>query len=150
MRVFRICKPEHAANAYHGVGSQMYPGRWHSRGVRVVYTLSSLSLAQLEYRVHRRGLKAPPPVVLVTAEVPDNLIHDLPAELPDGWADDPECTRSVGDVWAAARTSVGLSVPSVLSPGEFNLLLNPRHPEFAQVSVGAAEPFAFDTRLFGG
>jgi RES domain-containing protein len=41
-----------------------------------------------------------------------------------------------------------LRVPSVLVPQEHNLLLNPAHPEFAQVRLAAEpEPFFFDERL---
>lgn len=40
-----------------------------------------------------------------------------------------------------------LAVPSVIIPGELNYLLNPAHPEFAEIRMGAPEPFAFDPRL---
>jgi RES domain-containing protein len=42
---------------------------------------------------------------------------------------------------------VVLRVPSVVTAGEFNFILNPRHPDFARLKLGLPEPFAFDARL---
>jgi RES domain-containing protein len=53
----------------------------------------------------------------------------------------------VGDAWLAARTHAALSVPSVLVPQERNLLLDPAHPRFSEVRIGAPQPFRFDDRL---
>jgi RES domain-containing protein len=55
--------------------------------------------------------------------------------------------RAVGDAWLAQRASVALSVPSVLVPQERNLLLDPAHPRFGDVRVGAPQAFRFDERL---
>jgi RES domain-containing protein len=38
-------------------------------------------------------------------------------------------------------------VPSVVTPGEWNFLLNPLHPDFPKVQPGAASPFRPDPRL---
>jgi RES domain-containing protein len=42
---------------------------------------------------------------------------------------------------------VGLVVPSAIVPGEENVILNPRHPEFRKVKVVGEEGFGFDARL---
>jgi hypothetical protein len=34
-------------------------------------------------------------------------------------------------------------------PGEFNYLHNPEHADFARLTIGRTEPFAFDSRLGG-
>jgi RES domain-containing protein len=49
---WRIVKERHAATAFTGEGAAKTGGRWNSRGVAVVYTSSSKSLATLESLVH--------------------------------------------------------------------------------------------------
>ena len=87
---------------------------------------------------------------MVTAEVPDALVRSLDLNaLPEGW-DAPEETAAstgIGDAWFDGRVSVALRVPSVVIRGQFNVLLNPLHPNWQQVVVHEAEPFAFDPRL---
>jgi RES domain-containing protein len=38
-------------------------------------------------------------------------------------------------------------VPSVIVPQERNVLLNPAHPDFRRIRLGAPEPFSFDPRM---
>ncbi len=49
----------------------------------------------------------------------------------------------------SARTAV-LRVPSAIIPQDYNYLLNPAHPDFAQIKIGTPETFDLDTRLFKG
>jgi RES domain-containing protein len=44
-----------------------------------------------------------------------------------------------------ARTPV-LRVPSAVTRGEFNYVLNPRHSAFAELRIGKAASFSFDHR----
>jgi RES domain-containing protein len=39
-------------------------------------------------------------------------------------------------------------VPSAVTPGDFNLLLNPNHPDFNEVTLLDSSPFDFQRRLF--
>lgn len=90
--------------------------------------------------------------VMIEAGVPDEVIRDLdPAALSDGWnaAEETPISTDVGDAWFDERVSVALRVPSVVIPGQYNLLLNPEHPEWSKVRVGRPEPFLFDPRLAG-
>ena len=59
MRVYRICRAEHVATALTGIGAASYPGRWNSKGVHLVYTAGSHSLALLEPALFV-GASAPP------------------------------------------------------------------------------------------
>ncbi|WP_200389283.1 RES domain-containing protein [Thiocapsa imhoffii] len=43
--------------------------------------------------------------------------------------------RIVGDAWVESGVSVGLTVPSAVTPGERNLILTPAHPGFADAVV---------------
>jgi hypothetical protein len=45
-------------------------------------------------------------------------------------------------------SSAVLRVPSILVPGESNLLLNPQHPQFKRLKISKPEPFDFDGRLW--
>ena len=148
-RAWRIVKEKHAATAFTGEGASRAGGRWNSRGTAVVYTSSTKSLAALELLVHLN-----PPVffryVVFAIEFADELIHQFPAEaLPAGWSVEPPgpTTKAIGDQWVRASRSAVLAVPSVIVPGEPNLLLNPAHADFKSIAIGKPEPFSFDPRL---
>jgi RES domain-containing protein len=48
LHAWRIFKKKYAATAFSGEGSRLVAGRWHSKGVPVVYTSENLALAVLE------------------------------------------------------------------------------------------------------
>ena len=60
---------------------------------------------------------------------------------------DSDSTRRAGLSWATQMTSLGLLVPSVVIPTEMNVLLNPLHSAFANLTWGDPAPFEFDPRL---
>jgi RES domain-containing protein len=50
--------------------------------------------------------------------------------------------------WLEAKTSSAPLVPTVITPGEWNVLLNPLHPQLSRKwIVTGPEPYTFDTRL---
>jgi RES domain-containing protein len=51
------------------------------------------------------------------------------------------------DSWLQSGSSLALEVPSVHSSTETNVLINPAHPDFAQLVIGIRFHFAFDHRL---
>ena len=125
-------------------------GRWNSPGVAVVYTAESLALAVLEYFVHvppaLRTAGKMPPLVAVHIELPEGAgVETLPADF--GSLHDQLRTRALGDAWKRAGRTLALRVPSRVVPQEWNLLLNPGHPDMADVRVRVQEPFALDPRL---
>ena len=146
---WRIVKRKHAATAFSGRGAADNGGRWNSRGVPVVYTSSSKSLAALESLVH---LNPPIPFkyVAIRIKFDGTLVAIFPAKnLPPDWQTEPPppSTRAIGDAWARSGRSAVLALPSVIISGEFNYLLNPAHPDFKKISRGKPEPFTFDPRL---
>jgi RES domain-containing protein len=151
MRVWRICKVEHAATAFTGEGAMLYGGRWHHPGTRVVYCSESRALAALEQLVHLHRNRLPPNFVCFPVEIPDELaIREVRiAELPAEWRHQPgpPGLRDIGTGWAGSAETVVLQVPSAVVPGEHNYLLNPRHRDFGRLRIGDPEPFAFDERL---
>ena len=151
MRVFRICQARHAGGAFTGDGAVLYPGRWHRRGIRVVYASESRALAALEQLVHLHRTRLPDDFVCFTVEIPYELaIREVPVgALPLEWRrhPSPPDLQEIGSSWVSDGDSVCLKVPSAVVPGEYNVLLNPRHADFSKLVIGAAERFAFDERL---
>ncbi len=81
----------------------------------------------------------------------DEPFIEIPDALPDDWRElpAPPSTRKLGSHWVAELRSIALRVPSIVVDGEFNYLLNPRHPDFARLEIGPPRPFSFDPRLSG-
>lgn len=148
---YRLVAPRWASTALSGEGARLYGGRWNTAGRPMVYLGGSRALAALELLVHLPGpLARAKAYVLSEVEVPRNLVTDLPkATLPADWrtSPPPREAQALGDEWLADERSLGLWMPSVVIPEDYNLLLNPRHPAMAQVSLKDAKPFRFDPRL---
>jgi RES domain-containing protein len=109
------------------------------------------SLAVLEVLVHLSAL-LPDKYLLGAADIPDDLALEKVGDedLPDRWSTlspaEQLATRRLGDAWVERNRSAVLSVPSVIV-GERNYVLNPAHPDFAQIEFIEPEPFRFDLRL---
>ena len=57
-------------------------------------------------------------------------------------------SQQIGAEWVESGRSVALKVPSfVAQPWGWNVVLNPRHPDFAQVSVAEAVDVVWDARF---
>ncbi len=151
MQFWRICRRRYALEAATGEGARLYGGRWNSRGVRMVYASTSLALAAVETFVNLEPNLRPPDLVSIEGEIPEALeIARLnPKDLPAKWyATRDESLRRFGDEWVEAGESVSLLVPSAAVRGEWNLLLNPAHPDFSKVRFQEPRMFEFDVRMF--
>lgn len=148
--VWRLCADFREPGAFTGEGAARRGGRWNRPGVRVVYCAESRALAALEILVNAddTGSLGALTWICLPALVPQSLI-ETPARFPARWRDYPHSTETqdFGAAWAQERRSVALRVPSAVVAGEFNYLLNPAHPEFKRVKIGAKESFTFDPRL---
>ena len=141
MRIYRLHRARRSASDYSG--ALLYPGRWHPRGTPILYFSFALSLACLEQLVH-----------LPSDALPDDYVYtavDLTGE-PEtadyrGSLADVDATRRYGHGWATDQRSLAVRIPSAIIPIEFNLLLNPLHPAFADLTWAAPQSFAFDPRL---
>jgi len=151
MRFWRICRRRYAAEAASGEGARLYGGRWNSRGVRVAYASTSLALAAVETFVNLEPNLQPADLVSIEGEIPDALEIarvDLKA-LPANWRESrDESLRRVGDDWIRAGRTAALLVPSAAIRGEWNVLLNPAHPDFSKIKFREPEPFEYDVRMF--
>lgn len=146
MRIWRLSKPEFFPGL-DGEGSRLAGGSWNSVGQPVVYMSSSLALAALEVLVNltaeQRRPGRLPKLVAVAVDLGLEMIESASLPLRKDVAE----TRDYGDAWLASLSSLALSVPSRVIPLERNVLLNPRHPAMAIVTVALTEPFVFDDRL---
>jgi RES domain-containing protein len=151
MRVWRLSKRKYALTAYSGEGTQKVGGRWTPKGVKAVYTSSSLALAALELLVHLDREDIDTMFVAISAEIPDDLQIDeiTPSQLPENWRDTPapSTLATVGQTWLNQNQTAVLSVPSAVIAVEKNFLLNPVHPDFERIQINEPEPFNFDSRL---
>jgi RES domain-containing protein len=136
--VWRIVTTRFASSAFSGEGARLYGGRWNRKGVPMVYTAESQSLAMLELLVQDEPLRAR--YAMIPAEIPNSVKMDriTAAELPDDWRDfgAREHLRTLGSEWIASGASAVLTVPSAVVPAENNYLLNPRHPSFGKITIG--------------
>lgn len=147
MRVWRIGKHPHPV--FDATGAMLYGARWNAPGRPVIYAATTFALAVLEVLAHAQIGKTPPGLRVVEIDIPvDIAIENLePAALP-GWdAADYGAAQQFGNHWIdEARTAV-LLVPSVLSPSERNVVLNPRHPDFPRITASPENNLELDERL---
>ena len=152
---WRIFLPRYRATAFTGVGAKLYGGRWNSKGVSIVYTSSSLALAQLELLVHLQSDGILKRYLIRSCAFDSGLVSVVPFRaLPKNWKANPppRRMRAIGDHWAASRDSAVLMVPSVFNPPgivvreEMNYLLNPLHPDFGAIKLGKEIPIRLDRR----
>ncbi len=149
LTVWRLVTARVAESAFSGEGARLYGGRWNRKGVPVVYTAGSQSLAMLEMLVQDEPLRAQ--YVTIPATLPGNLKMERVTlgQLPLDWRDIAarEQLQAIGSEWVKRKSSAVLAVPSAVIPSETNYLLNPLHPAFSRIEIGAAEAFVTDLRL---
>lgn len=137
-----------------GEGARLGGGRWNHVGIPVVYASETLSLAALELFVHftRKDITIAKSLLAIPVEIPDSVaIHEILLESLDaGWdsSPPPDFTRDLGTDWVRKGSSAILRVPSAIIPSEHNLVMNPRHPDFAKVTAGDPQPFSLDDRVW--
>jgi RES domain-containing protein len=151
MIVFRLSKSTYTADLS-GKGAEMSGGRWNSKGTAMVYTSQSKALCTVEIAVHTPLGNLPLDYTLVTISIPDELtIQEItPDQLPINWnaLAHIHTTQLIGDQFIKSAIHPLLKVPSAVIQGEYNYLINPRHPESRKISIQKNEPFNFDSRLF--
>lgn len=96
----------------------------------------------------------PEDLVVVSATIPDTLsLRTItPDELPGKWQaiPAPPSLQTIGADWIRGSQEVGLRVPSAIIPQEWNILLNPAHPDFQKIQWTNEGPFRWDKRLERG
>ncbi|MBT2795272.1 RES family NAD+ phosphorylase [Paraburkholderia strydomiana] len=148
LTVWRVVTQRYADTAFSGEGARLYGGRWNPKGVAMVYTAQTQSLALLEMLVQDSPLRAH--YVMIPARFPETIVERIdPASLPADWRDISARAelQQVGTTWSQTRASAVLAVPSAVVPAETSYLLNPDHTDFVHVEIGARDEWLTDPRL---
>ena len=105
-----------------------------------------------EVAVHFTLATLPDDYMMITIEIPDGVsLKEVEIkDLPPNWNIFPHsvATQRFGDIFVTENKFCVLKIPSVVTQGDYNLLLNPNHPDFAKISIKHIEKFPFDNRLF--
>ena len=146
--VWRVVTQRYADTAFSGEGARLYGGRWNPKGLSMVYTAQTQSLALLEMLVQDAPLHAR--YVMIPARVPEQSIEHIDqTTLPADWRElsGRSDLQYIGAAWIHAGTSAVLAVPSAVVPAEFNYLINPAHPDYALLEIGTRSEWLTDQRL---
>ncbi len=148
MIVYRLCK-EIYADDLSGKGAEIAGGRWNSKGSSALYTAQSIALCVAEIAVHLPLGILPKDYRLVHIEILDIDFYE-PKRLPKDWNTFPHihATQKTGDRFLKDKKFLVMKIPSAAVQGEFNYIINPKHPEFSKVKIEKIEKFTFDDRLF--
>lgn len=150
MQVFRLAR-EAFAHSLSGKGAALYGGRWNSPGIDMIYTAGNRSLAMAEVAVHLTLATLPPDYRMITIFIPDSVaIKKMRvSQLPEQWQSfpPPVQTQIIGDRFIIENKHAVLQIPSVVTQGDYNFLINPHHPDFKKIKIQTVEPFPFDARL---
>jgi RES domain-containing protein len=151
MEVYRLSRQKFA-QPLSGNGAALRGARWNSIGTELIYTAENRSLAMAEVAVHLSIATLPEDFVLLTIEMPDKVPTKTleVSDLPDDWNcfPAPESCKKFGDRFVFENEYLLLKIPSVVTQGDYNYLINPRHKDFQQVKIKSIEPFSIDRRLF--
>jgi len=152
VRVWRLVPAGH--EGFDGEGTRRFGSRWVPKGLPVIYTSATLSLAALELFVHTAADLEPANLRAIPADIPDDLeVQELAlSALPTNWREipAPEELQELGRSWIVEGKTAMLSVPSVVVPTERNYVLNPTHAGFHRIQAGEAHDFSFDPRMWKG
>jgi RES domain-containing protein len=149
--VYRITSSRYSRDLS-GTGARLHGGRWNPPGISVVYSAESRALATVEYLVHVPLALVPRDLGLVTLHIPDGIPYSTmtTADLPANWRDypSPPALAELGRQWVTALETVLLRVPSAVVAQEYNVLINPLHPDMSHITIAHVEPYQFDARLW--
>ena len=151
MEVFRLSREKYA-NILSGKGAALRGARWNSVGSELIYTACNRSLAMADVAVHLTIATLPVDFVMMTLEIPDTIelskIDVFNLLLNWNAFPHPSTTPQIGDSFIIENKYCVLQVPSSVTKGDYNLLINPKHPDFKHISIINTEPFPFDRRMF--
>jgi RES domain-containing protein len=105
-----------------------------------------------EVVVHMDLTNAPDDYQMVTIYVPDDVSVAIinSDNLPPNWNayPAPAFDQNIGDQFVRDNRFCVLKIPSSVTQGDYNYLINPNHPEFSKIRILGKEKFPFDERIF--
>jgi len=105
-----------------------------------------------EVLVHLSLETLPSDFRMVQIKIPDKLRVQLLSinELQKDWNTflPSVQTQQIGNHFIQKNKKLVLKVPSAVVKGDFNYLINPKHPDFDQIEITEISKFPFDHRMF--
>ncbi len=150
MIAYRISKEKYIKDLS-GIGAKLYGGRWNPKGYALVYSSENKALAALEVLVHVDRDTFPDDLKIISLNIPDKRINNYKEskfKTIMTRQDSIIMLKEEGKKWLESKESLALSVPSILIPGEKNILINPNHKSFKEIKILKVEDFVFDERFF--
>jgi RES domain-containing protein len=151
MEAYRLSR-EKFATVLSGKGAALKGARWNSVGVELIYTATNRSLAMAEVAVHLSLATLPSDYVIMQLHIPDDVSLQKinTSSLPLNWNafPHPPETQAIGDGFIYNNEYCILQIPSAVTQGDYNLLINPNHPDFRHIKIVSTEKFTFDQRMF--
>lgn len=143
---------DYEAHDLSGKGAEKSGGRWNRAGTSMVYCSETRALACLETLVHMAKHPLPLNRYLVKITVPAAAwaaATVLDGAALVGWDAEPAGKASLdwGTDWASSSSSLLARVPSVVVAEEFNVLVNPAHPDMPTVKAVKVRKWLYDLRL---
>ncbi len=150
MKVYRIAQRSYIDDLS-GEGARLFGGRWNHKGIPLLYTAESRSLAALEILVHAHNLSSISSLAILVLEIPDSIKIDDYANkftLPDDWNKYPALSDVQDRVedWIKSNGFI-LKVPSAIIKEESNYLINPKHKNMSDLKIIDIQEFSLDERL---
>lgn len=151
MEVYRLSRRKFTGSLS-GKGAALKGARWNSVGVELIYTAANRSLAMAEVAVHFTIATLPGDYVMMTIFIPDDIsLEKLTIlDLPTDWNlfPHPISTQIIGDKFVVDNKYCVLQIPSSVTFGDSNFLINPRHPDFSSIKIIDTANFPFNKRIF--
>lgn len=149
MQVYRISKSKYK-NDLEGNGAKRVGGRWNNIGIACIYTAESRALAVLEYSANVELDLIPRALHITTYEIPVNdfLTFDE-NDLPGTWMAIPgsQTTKDFGSTYLKNPDTLGIRVPSIIIPQEFNYIINPQSKIVSSIKIIESADYVFDVRI---
>ncbi len=151
MILFRLAKLKYIDDLS-GQGAFLYGGRWNTPGTHALYMATNSSLAFLEILANVSSVDDfPNELNMLQINLHDrqkDIQYLTPEELPQNWDRIPH--QMSLQQFGSSKISDSLAVvfPSVVMRWDYNVVLNPHHKEFENISkTKSIYPFNVDSRI---
>jgi RES domain-containing protein len=150
LTAYRIGDPDGVHPIYDSEGARLYPRRWNTPASPIIYTSEHYSTTMLEKLVHASSV-LPPNQHHIRITIPNGTSYEIfQTAAHPGWdGKDEGLCKAFGQTWFAERRSAILLVPSMMARVERNILINPLHPDAAEITHELLEPVWWGEQLYG-
>ncbi|HZJ21185.1 MAG TPA: RES family NAD+ phosphorylase [Pricia sp.] len=140
MTIYRVSKDKWKDDLSGGGGLKS-EGRWHYKGIPIIYASESKAVAKKEKQRGPAGKIIPDGYVYVAYEIPDDLeILELTREdlkeIP--WDMTPYkngVAQRIGELLLEEGKYAVIKVPSVVDDKAYNYIINPNHPDASRITI---------------